>query len=394
MKISSVEAFVVDFFRANFVFVRIETTTGLEGFGEGSVEFAEKAVADTIEYFAPFLLGEDPFEVERLTELLNRESYWRMGIVHRSALSAIEAALLDIKGKALGVPVYDLLGGRQRDRIRCYANGWFTGARKPAEFAEKARETTALGFSALKWDPFGRSYLTLTPAERHAAIGQVEAVRDAVGPAVDLIIEAHGRFDVPTAIAVARDMEPFSPLALEEPVPPESIDALVDVRRASRVPIATGERFCEPARFLEAITRGAVDVLQPDVCHVGGLGECKRIAAIAHARFLPVSPHNPLGPVANAMTLQLLATIPNAGLLETMVSDVPWRTEVATEYATFDAGFMHIPSRPGLGVDLHPEACRRHGYVRRELRHYRGTLTDIRPADSRPYYRIAGAPDA
>ncbi len=388
MKITAVEAFTVDFFRANFVFARIETDMGIEGVGEGSVEFAEQAVADTIGYFAPMLLGENPYDVERLTELLNRESYWRMGIVHRSALSAIEAALLDVKGKALGVPVYDLLGGRQREKVRCYANGWFVGARAPDEFAEKARATVARGFTALKWDPFGRTYLTMSGAERRSAVAQIAAVRQAVGPDVDLIIEGHGRFDVPTAIAAARDIAPFAPMAFEEPVPPESLDALADVRRASPVPIASGERFCEPARFQEAITRGAVDHLQPDVCHVGGLGECKRIAAMAYARYLPVSPHNPLGPVANAMTLQLLASIPNAGLLETMVSDVPWRGEIATEHAVFENGFMRIPDRPGLGVDLHPDACRRHPYVRRELRHYRGTLTDIRPPDSKPYYRV------
>lgn len=195
MKITALKTFVVDAFRANYVFVKIYTDGGLTGVGEGTVEMLENSVAAMIADFEAYLVGEDPFRTEFHNAILSRDSYWRTGVILRSAIAAIDGALLDIKGKALGVPVFELLGGRQRDSVPCYANAWFTGARTADEFAAKAVAAVAAGFAALKWDPFGTAYLTQTREERHRSMEIVAAVRDAVGPRVDLMIEGHGRFD-------------------------------------------------------------------------------------------------------------------------------------------------------------------------------------------------------
>jgi len=389
MKITAVRPLVVDAFRANYVFVAIDTTEGISGVGESTVEHSEPAIAAQIEEFARQLIGADPFAVEHHIEMLSRNSYWRTGVTIRSALAGIEAALLDIKGKALGVPVYELLGGKQRDRVPAYANGWFVGAREPGEFAEKAAAAVALGFKALKWDPFGSAYLTMDREERNRTVAKVRAVREAVGPNIELMIEVHGRFNVPTAISLAHEFAPYRPYWFEEPIPPESIAALADVRSKSPIPIATGERYYEPARFAELIEARAADYLQPDISHVGGLMEAKRIAAMAHARYLPVCPHNPIGPVANAMTLQLGASIPNFAWLEMMMSDVPWRGEIVAEDLVFQDGCMLIPNRPGLGIELREDECRKHPFAPHALRHYAGTLTDIRPPSAKVYYRRA-----
>jgi galactonate dehydratase len=385
MKITRYKTFLVDAHRMNFIFFKLYTDTGLEGLGEATVEWNEKAVVAALEELGEFLIGKDPFCTDHLISTMHRNSYWRTGVVFRSALSGAEAALLDIKGKALGVPVYELLGGKHRDTVACYANGWFRGAKTADDFADKARAAVAMGFRGLKWDPFGDAWLEMDRAARNRTIGIVEAVRAAVGPDIDLMIEVHGRLNVPTAIAMARELARFHPRWFEEPVPPESIDALADVRANSPIAIATGERYYEPERFMELITKRAVDIVQPDVGHVGGMMEAQKIAAMAHARFLPVAPHNPTGPVMNAMTLQLAATIPNFCILETISVDVPWRREIVRESLTFTSGEITIPNAPGLGLELDEEACARHPFRRHPNRHFDGGLTDIKPSDSVPF---------
>lgn len=393
MKIRNLKTFVVHAFRCNWVFVKIETDEGVTGVGEATVEMRETTAAAAVEELARYLVGKDPFAVEHHIHVMNRDSYWRTGVLLRTALGAVEGAMLDIKGKALGVPVYELLGGRCRDRVKCYANGWFAGAVTPEQFAEKARCAVAMGFRALKFDPFGSAYRSLAPEERDRAVETVEAVRDAVGWGVDLLIEVHGRLDVPTAVAMAGRLEPLGPYWYEEPVPPESLLALAEVRRRISIPVAAGERFFEPARFAEALDRQALDVLQPDVCHVGGLLEAKRIAGLALLYEKPVSPHNPNGPVCHAMTLQFAASTPNFGMLETMMSDVAWRGEIVREDLELVDGYMTIPSKPGLGIEFDEEAASRYPYQPHDLRHYTGALTGIRPPDACPYFSLRRAED-
>jgi galactonate dehydratase len=387
MKITRIETFVVDASRANYVFVKIFTDEGVTGVGEGSIEMGEKTIAARIMEMEPYLVGQNPFQTDHHHLTLLRDSYWRTGVYNRSALAAVDGALLDIKGKAMGVPVYELMGGKQRDSIRCYANGWFSGAKSPDDFAALAKQTVARGFKALKWDPFGSAWLHQTREERHQAIDIVSAVRDAVGNGIDLMIEGHGRFDVATAIVIARDLERFDPAFFEEPVPPDSIDALAQVRRKSPVPIAAGERCFELSRFLEMLEKEAVDILQPDVTHVGGISAARTIANMAHARFISVAPHNPFGPVANAMTLAFAASVPNITWLETSVRDVPWRSEVAKETVAIKAGAMMIGDSPGLGIDIDEEACARHPYRHYKNNQYDGRITQVRSESSVPYFQ-------
>ncbi|MBN8216431.1 MAG: galactonate dehydratase [Spirochaetes bacterium] len=386
MKITQIKPILCHAYRTNWVFVKVTTDEGITGVGEATLEYREKTVAEAILECNRLFVGRDPHQIEALWHEAYRSTYFRGGPVYQSALSGVEMALWDIKGKALGVPVYQLLGGKIRDSVPCYANGWFAPAKTPAEFAAKAKEAITAGFQGLKWDPFGSAYLDLDRRALHAALDVVAAVKDAVGADADLLIEGHGRFNIATAVRVARALEPFDILWFEEPVPPDHFEALLEVKNRSRVPIAGGERLYsrwEASRFLEL---GCADYIQPDVSHCGGIGELKKIAAMAEARHRAVAPHNPSGPVANAASLQLAACVPNYFIHETMAVDVPWRREICDEKVKFEGGRMFIPDRPGLGIELDEAAIAAHPYEPKDLRHYAGNLTDIRPKDATGYF--------
>ncbi len=386
MKITDIKTYVVDCYRTNWVFLKVFTDEGISGVGESTLEYKEHALLGAIEDFKRELIGKDPLRIEEHFYHMVRDSYWRTGPVLFSAISGIEMALWDISGKALNVPVHRLLGGKMRDSVRFYANGWFAGARTPAEFADKAREMAARGVTALKWDPFGSAYMTISSKELDAAIECIGSVRDAVGPSVDLLIEAHGRFNVATAVSIARQIAPFDPMFFEEPIPPESIDSLAEVRAKSPVPIAAGERAYTRYAFKELLEKKAVDYVQPDVSHAGGIMELKKIAAMAEAYYVPFTPHNPSGPVAAAATLQLAACVPNFHILEIMINDVAWRTSLTTESVDYREGEIIISDRPGLGVELIESELAKHPYSPKKLRHYAGTLTDIRPTQEKTAY--------
>jgi galactonate dehydratase len=363
MKITAQKIFTANVSRTNFVFVKLYTDDGIDGVGEATLEWKTLTIVAALEELERVLVGRNPFEVDAIIEQLHRDSYWRAGAVFRTALGAIEAALLDIKGKALGVPVYELLGGKYRDRVKCYANHWFFGATTPDQYAASARNAVeVMGYRALKWDPFENASLEMDRGVFNRSVEVVGAVRDAVGPDVDLMLDVHGRFNVPTAIAMCKAMAPFDLTWIEEPVPPEAIDALADVRAHSPVPIAAGERGFEPRWFIEALEKKAVDILQPDVSHAGGMGETKRISHLAHWHMIPVAPHNPVGPVMNAMTLHLSVAVPNFTIFETVSVDVPWRKELVQETLVFERGDILAPTAPGLGVELNEAACARYPY--------------------------------
>lgn len=386
MKVTDIKTFVVDCFRTNWVFVKVYTDEGISGVGEGTLEYKEKALLGAVAHIKSYLLGKDPRQIEKHFHDIYRDAYWRGGAVLMSALSAVETALWDILGKSLNVPVWQLLGGKVNDDCRIYVNGWFAGAKEPEEFAEKAAEVVKRGITALKWDPFGKSYRQITSAELDKALRCIAAVRAAVGDGVDLLIEAHGRFDVPTAVRIAREIAPFKPLFLEEPVPPDNLRALAAVREKSPVAIAAGERLYTRYGYNELFALRAADYIQPDVSHAGGIMELKKIAAAAEALYIPFAPHNPSGPVANASTLQLAACCPNFCLLEIMYSDVAYRSEITDERLHCENGRMRIGDRPGLGIELNEDACLKYPYAEHTLRHYTGGLTDIRPPETRFYF--------
>lgn len=331
MKVTDIKCFTVDCFRTNWVFVKVYTDEGIDGVGEATLEYKEKALIGAVEHIKDYLVGKDPMNVEKHYHDIYRDAYWRGGAVLMSALSAVETALWDIIGKALGVPVYQLLGGRVNDKVRIYVNGWFAGAKTPKEFGEKAKIAVERGVTAMKWDPFGKNYMNISNKDLNTAIECVGEVRDAVGPDVDLLIEGHGRFNIPTGIKIAQELAQFKPMFFEEPVPPDNLDALLEVRKKSPVAISAGERLYTRFGYKDMFEKHAADYIQPDISHAGGIMELKKIAAMAEAYYIPFAPHNPSGPVANAATLQLAACCPNFCILEIMYSDVEWRKDVTNE---------------------------------------------------------------
>ena len=386
MKITDVKTFVVDCFRTNWVFVKVYTDDGICGVGEGTLEYKEKALCGAVEHIKNYLIGKDPRTIEKHYHDLYRDAYWRGGAVLMSALSAVECALWDILGKSLGVPVYQLLGGKVNEDCRIYVNGWFSGAKTPDEFAKKARIAVQRGVTAMKWDPFGKSYLQISNKDLDTALECVAKVREAVGNDVDLLIEGHGRFDVPTGIKIAKELEQFKPMWFEEPVPPNNLEALKAVRDKSPVAISAGERLYTRFDYNGLFALRAVDYIQPDVSHAGGIMELKKIAAIAEANYIPFAPHNPSGPVANAATLQLAACCPNFCILEIMYSDVDYRKKVTNENLVYEKGRIKISDKAGLGIELNEEECLKHPYAEHNLRHYTGALTDIRPPKTEFYF--------
>ena len=386
MKITDIKTFVVDCFRTNWVFVKVYTDEGICGVGEGTLEYKEKALCGAVEHIKNYLTGKDPRTIEKHYHDIYRDAYWRGGAVLMSALSAVECALWDILGKSLGVPVYQLLGGKVNEDCRIYVNGWFSGAKTPDEFAEKAKAAVKRGVTAMKWDPFGKSYMQISNKDLDTALECVAKVREAVGNDVDLLIEGHGRFDVPTGIKIAKELEQFKPMWFEEPVPPDNIDALKAVRDKSPVAISAGERLYTRFDYNKLFALRAADYIQPDVSHAGGIAELKKIAAAAESNYIPFAPHNPSGPVANAATLQLAACCPNFCILEIMYSDVDYRKKVTDENLVYENGRIQIGDKPGLGIELNEEECLKHPYVEHNLRHYTGALTDIRPPKTEFYF--------
>lgn len=387
MKVTQIKTFICHAYRTNWVFVKVITDSGLYGVGEATLEYREPTVVQAIKELERYLVGKDPHNIEAFWHDAYRDAYWRGGVVLMSALAGVEMALWDIKGKALGVPVYQLLGGKVRDSIKCYANAWFAGAKKPEEFAQKAKIAVKNGFSGLKWDPFGKEYLNIDPKHLNEALDCIAAVKDAVGDQVHLIIEGHGRFNVPTAVRIGNALEKFGILWFEEPIPPDDKKGIAWVRSKIATPVSGGERLYSRFEYADYLRMECADFWQPDVSHVGGIMEVRKIAAMAESHYIPVCPHNPSGPVANAATLQLAACIPNFYLLETMANDIPWRADVSTEKVKFENSEMFIPDLPGLGIDINEEEIAKHPYECRNLRHYVGTLTDIRPEGSTGYFQ-------
>ena len=380
MKVTGIKTFICHAYRTNWVFVKVLTDEGITGVGEATLEYREPTVVQAIKELERYLVGKDPNNIEAFWHTAYRDAYWRGGVVLMSALAGVEMALWDIKGKALGVPVYQLFGGKVRDSVKCYANAWFAGAKKPEEFAGMAKIAVKNGFSGLKWDPFGKEYMHIAPKELHEALDCIAAVKDAVGDQVHLIIEGHGRFNVPTAVRIGNAIKEFDILWFEEPIPPDDKKGLAWVRSKIDTPVSGGERLYSRWEYADFLRMECADFWQPDVSHAGGISEVRKIASMAEAHHIAVCPHNPSGPVANAATLQLAACMPNFYLLETMATDIPYRKDITTEEVKFENSEMFIPDKPGLGLDINEDAIAEHPYECRNLRHYEGTLTDIRPA--------------
>ena len=386
MKITDIKVYIMDAYRTNWTFIKVETDEGLYGWGEASLGTQEMALKGCVEDLKRLIVGRNPLEIEKMRFEVYRDIYWKGGPVLMSAISGIEMAMWDITGKYFNTPVYNLFGGKMRDRVKMYANGWFSGSKTPENFAQKAKETVALGVKALKWDPFDKAHMTLTKEEMNKAVEIVGAVREAVGSEVELLIECHGRFNPYTAIEISRELAPFKPMFLEEPCPPDNVEAIAKVKRKSLVPIAAGERVYSIYGFDDLFTKDAVDIVQPDMFHTGGMMECKKIAGMAEAKHIPISFHNPSGPISNAAILQLAAATPNFLIHEIMINDGSFRKKITTEEVIYEDGCILINDKPGLGIDVNIEAVEERPYHPIYLRHYTGNLTEIRPKDDTIFY--------
>ncbi|MBI2827247.1 MAG: mandelate racemase/muconate lactonizing enzyme family protein [Planctomycetia bacterium] len=364
MKITRFETFLANAGLRNYLFLRLTTDSGLTGIGEATLEWQEKTVQTLChEWVEERVLGRDPFDIERIVGALVRDQY-QGGVTVMTAISGVEVALWDIVGKACRQPVYKLLGGRCHDAVPAYANGWYGGATTPEELAERARDVVARGYTAMKFDPFGTAWRDLSDVELEAAVARVAKVREAVGPAVGLMIEFHGRLTAASAIRVMRLLEPYSPMWCEEPVSPERVELLAEVKRASALRVAAGERLVTEADFLRMIDLRAVDVVQMDICHCGGILTSKNIAAVAAMNDLRVAPHCSIGPVALAAALHFDMSTPNFMIQEAFGEfDVPWRNALVRGWNPLRAGEFTLTDEAGLGLELDLEAIAEHPYV-------------------------------
>jgi len=361
LKITDVRSFIIYGGLQNWILVEVRTDEGIIGIGEASISWLDRSVDEAVAWVSQYVIDQDPFDIERLWQTMYRETYYRGGPIPQAAISGIDMALWDIAGKALGVPCYKLLGGVYRDRIRLYANAWYADASTADEFARAAADTVAQGYTALKFDPFGSADMTIDKDALRLAVVRVAAVREAIGPDVDLLLEAHGRFNVYTAVEIARVMATFKPMFYEEPIPPENIDALADVRRQITIPVATGERLYSRWDYRELLAKQAADIVQPDLAWVGGISEAKKIAALADTSYIPVAPHNCQGPVAMAAAAQFAISTPNFLILEYFVRQVPWRDQLVTNTLSIREGYLRLPTTPGLGVgQLNEDVARAH----------------------------------
>ncbi len=362
MKITDVKTHVVGTVWRNLTIVRVLTDEGLEGVGEvRMLNHTDALLGYLTEAVSNHVLGQDPFNIESLVQRMFRNDFARAGEIAMSAIATLEMACWDVVGKALGQPVYKLLGGAVRDRIKAYANGWYTVERTPEEFHAAARRVIDKGYKALKFDPFGAGFYELESAEKRRVIALTEAVRDAVGQDTEILIEMHGRFNPATAIEMARELERFKPSWVEEPVPPENLAALKKASEKITIPIATGERIHTRYDFRQLFELQAADIIQPDITHFGGILETKKLAAWAESYYMLVAPHNVGGPISTAAALHLAACTPNFKIQEHfndfadsyVKAIAPGNPEVVD-------GYFALPQGPGLGIIFDEEAAKAH----------------------------------
>jgi galactonate dehydratase len=343
----------------NLTFVQVHTDEGLTGVGEARMLGHTDALLGYLaEAERNHVAGSDPFDLEDLVRRMKYGDYGRAGEVVMSGIACVEMACWDIVGQALEQPVWRLLGGKVRDRIKAYANGWYTVERTPEAFHSAAKHVIERGYQALKLDPFGTGHLELDRAETARSVALVEAVRDAIGPQADLYVEMHGRFAPSTAIRLAGLLRPYDPGWIEEPCPPENARALAKVAAHTDLPIATGERIHDRIEFRELFELQAVDVIQPDISHIGGIAETRKLAATAETYYVLVAPHNVGGPVLTAANLHLAASTPNFAVQEHFndFADAAIK-QVAPGLPEVVDGYFALPERPGLGVRLDVDAC-------------------------------------
>ncbi|OWJ64505.1 galactonate dehydratase [Inquilinus limosus] len=384
MKITAIRTRIVNAEMRNWVFVKVETDQpGLHGWGEATLEWKTRAVVGAIDDLAPLIIGRDPRDIEQAVRAMKKQSFWRLGAVAMTAISGIEIALWDILGKALGVPVWRLLGGKVRDKVGVYTHLGLGDMRAVYEtleadpLVERARAVVESGYRAFKavFIPYTHFHAPLPEIDKVARL--MDALRSAVGPEVEIMVDFHGRpASVGAALAYIDALVPGRPMFVEEPLPPGDTAGLTAIAARTSVPVATGERLVERTEFTDLVTSRAVSVIQPDICHCGGLLEAKKIAAIADTFGIGVAPHNPLGPIAGVAALHFAVSTPNHVVQEEMVGAVPWYFDVAKGPIRMIDGFWQVPDAPGLGVEVDEAECARHPFAQEVIHTQHAVLAD------------------
>jgi galactonate dehydratase len=357
MKITAVKPILADGGQRVFVFVKVETDQpGLIGWGEASLEGKPRAVAGCIEDFEPMIIGEDPRHVEHIWQIMYRSAFWRLGAIGLSALSGIDQALWDIKGKDLSKPVYELLGGPVRKKVRMYTH--FNSAGSIDETVRDAVSKVEKGWTAIKTVPLPPTNIVDGQEPIKQSEAKLRAVREAVGDGIDILLDFHGRVTPQMAIQYGKAFEPYKPFFIEEPVQAENPAAMAQVTRQLTTPIATGERLFTRWGFREILETGAASLLQPDCCHAGGISELRKIATMAEVYYAGMAPHNPYGPISTAACIQVDFAMPNFVIQEMVDPDVvPETMALVKDPLEVVDGYILPPTKPGIGVELDEEAC-------------------------------------
>ncbi len=366
MQITDVKTFFVEGIKYNWTLIKVETDAGIHGWGEATNWPGSPLIEAACQHIGQCVIGLDARRIDFIWTKLYRDMHWlgQAGPL-LSAISAIDIALWDIKGKALGVPVYELLGGAYRKRIQLYANYWFIDGDHTAEdYAQQAREVVAQGFSALKFDPFAHvnySYgndlsdnNSLSEDQKRLALDLVQAVAAATGPDVDIAIETHAFLNGPTAVEMAHRLAElnFSCMWYEEPALPEYPEVIADIRRQIPLPVCVGERLHTRYMAKRLLDLQAADILMPDITRCGGISEMRKIATLAEAYNVPIAPHNPNGPLSTIASAHTMASVPNFFRQEFMLKDVGWRDGCLSHPLPIEDGYFVLPDRPGLGFDV------------------------------------------
>ncbi|MGA2973572.1 MAG: mandelate racemase/muconate lactonizing enzyme family protein [Candidatus Bathyarchaeia archaeon] len=347
---------------ANSIILKLTTSNGLVGYGEAVPTLRVQPVIQSLREVARVYLGKDPLDVERnWHEWHKHDFYLPVSFESTTAVSAFDIACWDLIGKQFGAPIHQLIGGSMRTKIRLYSNGWYINCVTPDQFGERAKQFAKMGYTGLKFDPFGDYYDWIDEKGLALAYDRVKAVRDATGGKVDLLIEHHGRFNPNSAIMIAKRLREFDPLFMEEPIHPENLDGLRKYREATDVRVALGERILTKEQVVHILSNNLADFLQPDITNIGGVTQTRKVAAIAEAYGVEIAFHNAFGPIQNAVTIQVDAAIPNF-LIQESFYDVfpPWKRQLVNDQSSIENGLAAVPTKPGLGVEVDEKVLEDH----------------------------------
>ena len=343
----------------NYIFVKVHTDEGITGLGEATLEGYDQTIKGLLKDIESLLIGEDPTRIGYLTEVMVKQKFWKGGVLKGTAVAGIELALWDILGKSVGLPVYKLIGGACRDKIRVYANGWSGGATDPAEIKDKAYAAESAGYRAFKFSLAETGWPVNDRVLIKKIVKAAESIREAVGMDYPLMLDGHGRYDTDLAIKIGQALEDVDLYFFEEPVQPEDVDAMKKVADNVPMPLAGGERLSLKYEFRNFLDKKALAILQPDLAHCHGFGEGLKVAHLAEAYSAWVAPHCPMSPVITAISLHLDAVAPNFLIQERLFLN-DWRNEVITEPLVVKDGFLELTDKPGWGIELDDELCAAH----------------------------------